>query len=234
MSGQQDPGATPPANEDPKNQEPPKTGSPGGSASKLNNDSDISHLPSDVQDYIKSLRAEGMSRRDKLDAEKTRASAVEKELNELKSKLESETKAAEKKKLEEQGEHKRLAELAEQERDATKQKYQSRIISTELKAALATAGVLDLDVADLVPRDKIVFDKDDNVTGIAEAVEAFKAAKPHLFKPDAPATPPPVASGSSKTPPSPDAKGNITAAVLDPDLKRADYERMRREAISRL
>lgn len=61
-------------------------------------------------------------------------------------------------------------------------KMQQRVIESDLKAQAVAAGLEDLDLLPLLDRSGINMDDDGNVTGIKEAIEAFKAKKPDYFK----------------------------------------------------
>lgn len=93
------------------------------------------------------------------------------------------------------------------------EKMRATLVSAELKAAAQAAGLVDLDLLHLpaLDRSKIkVNDETGEVEGVAEAVEAFKKAKPDYFKAPAaaaltpaaaaPATPPPPARTGAPAP----------------------------------
>lgn len=63
-------------------------------------------------------------------------------------------------------------------------KLQGTLVNAELKAAAAAAGLVDMDLLHLpaLDRTKISVDEDGNVTGVQEALDAFKAAKPDYFR----------------------------------------------------
>jgi hypothetical protein len=70
--------------------------------------------------------------------------------------------------------------------------FSRRAIRSEAKAALIEAGVIDSDVLDVFLKhagDKIKLDDDAEVVGIADALTAFKTAKPIFFKAADPAPP---------------------------------------------
>lgn len=60
--------------------------------------------------------------------------------------------------------------------------YEPRLIASELKLAAHQAGLIDLDLLALVKRDGIKIGEDGSITGIAEAINAFKESKPAYFK----------------------------------------------------
>lgn len=116
----------------------------------------------------------------------------------------------------------RIDETARTER-ARAEALKPKIVDAELKAALANAGVLDPDLVGLVPRNGIAIDENGNATGVKEAVDAFKAAKPQFFRAPGDATPLPAVrqSGSPAAPPAnpiatpPDARGMDPKAYND-------------------
>jgi hypothetical protein len=63
-------------------------------------------------------------------------------------------------------------------------KLQGTLVNAELRAAAAAEGLVDMDLLHLpaLDRSKITVDDDGNVTGVAEALAAFKSAKPNYFR----------------------------------------------------
>lgn len=63
-------------------------------------------------------------------------------------------------------------------------KLHGTLINSELKASAVAAGMTDLDLLGLpvLDRSKIKVDDDGNVTGVEEALAAFKTKKPEYFK----------------------------------------------------
>jgi hypothetical protein len=113
---------------------------------------------------------------------------------------------------------------------ATISERNQQIADARLMAEAATAGLTDLDLLPMIDRTTIVVDAKGNVTGVAEAIAAFKAKKPNYFTaggpPPAPRTgnpAPPVTPGSP--PPSP-----ATARTLPP----AEYRAAQDQAIRAL
>lgn len=82
------------------------------------------------------------------------------------------------------------ATAAAAERDAAiaavRDESNGRLIRAELKAHAIKAGIVDLDVLRLMDVSALRMDDAGDVQGAAEAVEAFKASKPHLFGQAAP------------------------------------------------
>ncbi len=78
-------------------------------------------------------------------------------------------------------------------------KMQQRVIESDLKAQAVAAGLEDMDLLPLLDRSGIKMDDDGNVTGVKEAIEAFKAKKPDYFK---------KASGGGEPKPKPKVTGD--------------------------
>lgn len=94
-------------------------------------------------------------------------------------------------KLKEQGKYKELAETAQ-----TKAQRAERIaITAKLESLAAREGLSDPDLLALVDTSGVTLDDDGKVQGAAEAIAAFKAAKPHFF--GSPATVPGTAKPGS-------------------------------------
>lgn len=85
---------------------------------------------------------------------------------------------AEEKRLKDQGEYKTLAEKAEARATAAQQKLKLAI----LKNTAAAAGLIDPDLVAIADLSGVTIEDDGTVTGAAEAIEAFRTAKPHLFQ----------------------------------------------------
>lgn len=118
---------------------------------------------------------------------------VKKERDEAQAKnrkFEEEQAAAERKRLESQGEYQRVAEMAEkrardaEERIAAKARAaEDRAVLAELKARAAAEGIIDLDDVRLIDRSSITVDENSgNYIGLDDLVSRFKQAKPHKFK----------------------------------------------------
>jgi len=80
--------------------------------------------------------------------------------------------------------------------DAERAATDKRIINTELKAAAVALGIQDTDALKLVDISTLKVDENGEVAGVTELLEAFKTAKPYLFK--APVT---ETSQTRQTPP---------------------------------
>lgn len=57
-----------------------------------------------------------------------------------------------------------------------------RLVKSEVRAQALAAGLIDKDVLSLMDISEITIDDDGEVTGVDEAIEAFKTSKPYLFK----------------------------------------------------
>ena len=131
------------------------------------------------------------------------------ELNDFKGKyetLQSEKDTREAEEMKKQGHFKELLEKEQQKN----QSFQKQVLKAQLQTFAFKEGILDDDLIDMIPTDKIkVTTVNDSiqVSGAEEAVKAYKAAKPHLFKP--------ADAGTSTT--TTTTTGSATgAAVTDP------------------
>lgn len=87
-------------------------------------------------------------------------------------------------------------------------RLRGRTINAELRAVAAEEGLVDLDLLPLVDRANISVDDEGNVTGVAEAVQAFKTAKPTYFRTlEQPPVPPRQTSTGPRAPAPPPAPG---------------------------
>lgn len=103
------------------------------------------------------------------------------ELAETKQKLDTYTSEAEARQAEElktKGEFEKLWNAEKQEKESVK----SQLIRAELRAFAAQEGIIDIDVIDLIPKEKVKLNDQHQVSGAEDAVKAFKASKPHFFK----------------------------------------------------
>jgi hypothetical protein len=128
--------------------------------------------------------------------------ALLKENMAFKKKLQAIEKAqaeAEEKRLKDQGEFKTIAEQAQAKAKAAQEKLKLAI----LKNTAAAAGLIDPDLVAIADLSAVGIDDDGVVTGAAEAIEAFRAAKPHLFGQQSTAPRPtttPKPNGTTATP----------------------------------
>lgn len=104
-------------------------------------------------------------------------------------------------------------------------------MEAEIKAAALAAGLVDVDLVPLIRRDGVIVAADGSITGIPEAIAAFKTSKPSYFRDGTPATP--------QGPPAPRAPGAPGAPAANPspplanvkDMPKADYEAMKRQTV---
>jgi len=194
-------GTTPPA--DPgKTQDPPDGGDSGDWFEKL---------PPEAQDEVKKLRSEAAYRR------KT-AKEAEAKAAQLQAKIEAE----EAEKLKKQGEYQKLYE-GEQE------KYkglQARLVEQEMKIHAQKAGIIDLEVAKLIPTDSVRINESGEIVGAEEAVANFKQVRAHLFQNPAAAAapPPPKTTSAGNEPPKP---GPAATAKSVLELSDAEYKKQK-------
>jgi hypothetical protein len=104
--------------------------------------------------------------------------------------------------------------------------WKGRAMEAELKAAALSAGLVDVDLLPLIKREGIVTAADGSITGIPEAIAAFKAAKPTYFREGAPA-PAARATGSNTPPPTPNQAPPQSSVKGKP---RADYDAQKKAA----
>lgn len=89
----------------------------------------------------------------------------------------------EEKRLEEQNEHKTLAEQRKSELEKRDETIKNMTIDQKLTTALVAAGSVDIEAAlKLADRDKLAVDANGNVTGVEDVMNALKTGKPYLFK----------------------------------------------------
>jgi hypothetical protein len=133
------------------------------------------------ESYVKSLRDEAKRSREA-------RQEIERERDDLKKSVE----AREKKELEEKQQFKELLDKERAEREADSKKSAEalkardrRVILAEAKALAVKAGIIDADdVKGAIDLDDLRIDDDGNVVGLAEKIDALKAAKAHWFKGD--------------------------------------------------
>ncbi len=118
-----------------------------------------------------------------LDAKRT-ANAEAKDQRLALEKINLEKTAAEKKKLEDEGKFKELAEKSEAEATALKAKTEELFIDQALQVAAMKKGIIDIDGIKLANRSMVTIDETHNVTGADEAIKDLIERKPYLFDPD--------------------------------------------------
>lgn len=108
-------------------------------------------------------------------------------------------------------------------------------LDAELKAAAVAAGLSDPDLLPLINKSGVKVDASGNIVGIAEAIAAFKTAKPAYFRDmQAPPPPPPpvrTSTGLQQPPPVPGAAPPTTDVRAMP---KADYQATKRAALAGL
>lgn len=113
--------------------------------------------------------------------------------------------------------------------------WKDRTMKAEIKAAALAAGLVDVDLVPLIATAGIVVAADGSITGIPEAIAAFKTAKPTYFRdsaaPPQPGAPPapPRAPGAPAPAPTP---GPPQGSVRD--LSDTDYKAQKRAVLSGL
>lgn len=117
----------------------------------------------DPESQVAELRAEAAHHRITARQERERAEAATQQLEELRT-----SNAA-------------AVEAARQPLQQKIEKANQRILTTELRSAAVQAGLTDLDLIPLLDRSKVTVDDEGVVTGITEAIDAFKKAKPEYF-----------------------------------------------------
>lgn len=97
--------------------------------------------------------------------------------------LQDKLKKDEEKRLEEQNEHKTLAEQRKAELDESQKTIQNMKIDQALTNKLVPEGVVDLEAAlKLVDRSKVKIDESGNITGVDDVLSELKKGKSYLFK----------------------------------------------------
>ena len=111
-------------------------------------------------------------------------------------------------------------------------KMQQRVIESDLKAQAVAAGLEDLDLLPLLDRSGIKMDDDGNVTGVKEAIEAFKTKKPDYFKKASKAgasEPKPKVTGDGGAP-----KPNETPPDNVKQMKREEYRAWKANSLRKM
>jgi hypothetical protein len=130
------------------------------------------------------------------------------------------------KEAEDKGKFKELYESQKLEHENYKKQVEQERIRDAVRAAAIQAGLIDADLADLIPLDKVRVENG-RVIGVEEAVNTHKANKPLLFT---------KVVGGSGNPVSPAPGGDGGSGGGDPNsvknLKKSDYEK-RKQALLR-
>jgi hypothetical protein len=120
-----------------------------------------------LEGILAEVRAEAAHRRiGKREAE-SRAAALQNELTSIRTEAD------------------RRESAARAEGNTRAEKIKARAVEAEIKAAAVAEGLQDVDLLPLLDRTGVTCDDDGNVSGVAEAVAAFKAKKPDYFRPAA-------------------------------------------------
>ena len=147
-----------------------------------------------------------------------------------KAELEKKLQDIENAKMAEEGRWKDLAEAAQKEALNARQELMTRVTRAEIRSAAAAAGILDVEIADLI---KIP----EGFTGeFADLVEQHKAAKPSLYKSAqvaAPiAAPAPAPSQSAAPTPIPVARDSTQPDVKD--MSKKEYEAYKKSFLTKM
>ena len=118
-----------------------------------------------------------------LEAKRT-ANAEAKDQRLALEKINAEKDADEKKKLEDEGKFKELAEKSEAKATALETKTKELFIDQALQVAAMKKGIIDIDGIKLANRSMVTIDEAHNVTGADEAIKDLLERKPYLFDPD--------------------------------------------------
>lgn len=98
------------------------------------------------------------------------------------------------------------------------EKIRARLVDAKVEAAAVAAGITDADLVQLIVKDsidKIKIAEDGTIVGVAEAVQEFKARKPHFF-----GTEKKVASSTNAKVP----EKEVVTKVHAKDLTDSDFE----------
>lgn len=191
----------------------------GGEQDK-NTDGDLSSFPKAAQELISSLRAESAKHRKTAQETKRDLESHKKKLSDIANK-----------ELEDQNKFKELYENSQ----AEAKKRDKAIIRSEIRLHASRQGILDLDMAQLIPEDGIEITDTGEVIGAEEAVNKFKESKNNWFKaPEDPAnktsTTTTTATGSSTTSPPPGRQDLSKESVLA--LTDEEYDKQESQFLS--
>jgi hypothetical protein len=137
-----------------------------------------------IDPTIKSIIDGGPDAVAKLLESKRTANAEAKDYRLALEKINTEKSEAEKKKLEDEGKFKELAEKSALEAEALKKKTNELFIDQALQVEAIKEGIIDIDGIRLADRSKITIDESHDVTGAEEAIKDLMTRKPYLFDPD--------------------------------------------------
>jgi len=160
--------------------------------------------PELTKEYVAKLRKESEGHRLKAAEQQQQREALAAELSKTKADLEAAQTA-------------RVS--AEKAAIDAKSVADARVISVELRAAAAAAGLIDADDLRLVDASALKLNEKGEVEGTTAIVDALKASKPHLFA--APKTPEPAPTRTSNADPAPPPKN--PAPKLATEMTAEEY-----------
>jgi vacuolar-type H+-ATPase subunit I/STV1 len=195
----------------------------------------VNKLPPHVQSYVNKLKADKQAANDEAAARRALLRETQAERETLKNQLE-ETKTKE---LEEAGQYKTLYEQERAAKETLIQESNKRITRAELRAHAINEGIIDPEIADLIPIDKVTVDAAGNIVGVVETIASYKLAKPNLFKSaQAQAAPAPVAKATGSAAPEPGAQPTAQSTASDRDrikkMSKEDYAQFKRDQVAKL
>jgi len=114
--------------------------------------------------------------------QKRAANAEAKKFREKIEEIENAKKKSDEDALKDQGKFKELAETAQREKGEAEARFKTKAIELALKTEAIRQGIIDPADVKLADASQVKVDKEWNVEGAKEAVEALKAAKVYLFE----------------------------------------------------
>lgn len=173
-----------------------------------------------------------------LEAERKRNEAMRAELDQLKQKQKERADAdaeIERKRLEEQGKFKELADNeriradeARRAADDARKEADEIIVDSEIRIALIREGANDADIASLVPREGLTV-SGGRVRGVEDVIRKFKEEKPHFF-----GEPRPGATSSRRTSPPPEDDSTKLGIKDVRKLTKEDYAKHKQDTLSKI
>ena len=179
----------------------------------------------EIDPTIQSILDGGSDAVAKLLEAKRAANAESKDYRLALEKINTEKDADEKKKLEEQGKFKELAEKSEAKATALETKTKELFVTQALQVAAMKQGIVDIDGIKLADRSKCSIDEAYDVTGAEEAIKDLMTRKSYLFDPDKKPdfVPIPGGEGSEFKPGLRERVNNPADDKRSPHSKVADY-----------
>jgi hypothetical protein len=111
-------------------------------------------------------------------------------------------------------------------------KIKNKAADAELRAAAVSAGLVDQDLIGLIDRTGIAVDDEGTVTGVTEAIAAFKAKKPTYFT--GPTAPPAAPFRTSASGPVPPPNPSVPPPASVRTIPKEDYAKQRAAALAAL